>query len=108
MNGVIVLTLAALAASMLHNRVRDETGSSQFQIQLDKWLGDEAVKVLNGAEISRELAEARRATNNWEFKGGTGAYTRAVTLPEMAFADVAALIEKALHSPNPYVGSSSK
>lgn len=84
MNGVIVLTLAALAASMLHNRVRDETGSSRLQLQLARWLGDEAIRLLNGAEIPLALAEARNETNFWEFKGGTGTYTRAVTLGAMA------------------------
>jgi hypothetical protein len=86
MNGVVVLTLAALAASMLHNRLRDEAGISRLQVLLAQWLGDEAVKVLNGLEISRALAESRSTTGHWEFKGGTGTYTRAVTLPKMAQA----------------------
>lgn len=84
MNGVIVLTLAALAVGMLHNRVRDESGSSNLQLQLARWLGDEAIRLLNGAEIPLALEQARNETNSWEFKGGTGTYTRAVTLREMA------------------------
>ncbi|WP_336204385.1 hypothetical protein [Nonomuraea sp. LPB2021202275-12-8] len=42
----------------------------------------DSVKSLNGAAISRLLAEARAGSNLWLFKGGTGTYIRAVTLPE--------------------------
>jgi hypothetical protein len=40
-----------------------------------------AVKALKGADIDREHEEARRRTDRWMFKGGTGTYTRAMTLP---------------------------
>lgn len=40
------------------------------------------VRVLHGSEVGQALAEARRHTDRWYFKGGTGTYTRAVTLPE--------------------------
>jgi hypothetical protein len=39
------------------------------------------VKTLRGPDIGRAFAEARRHTDRWIFKGGTGTYTRAVTLP---------------------------
>ncbi|MFG1704346.1 hypothetical protein ACFLIM_14235 [Nonomuraea sp. M3C6] len=42
----------------------------------------DSVKSLNGAAITRLLAEARASTDMWLFKGGTGTYIRAVTLPE--------------------------
>lgn len=42
----------------------------------------DSVKSLNGAAITRILAEARAGSNLWLFKGGTGTYIRAVTLPE--------------------------
>ncbi|MFF0246916.1 hypothetical protein ACWEU6_23125 [Streptosporangium sandarakinum] len=45
------------------------------------------VKVLNGAEeIAKAHAEARAGTDRWTFKGGTGTYLRAVTLPECVAA----------------------
>jgi hypothetical protein len=40
------------------------------------------VRVLSGSEVSAHLADARRITDRWYFRGGTGTYTRAVTLPE--------------------------
>jgi hypothetical protein len=40
------------------------------------------VQVLPGAEIGHVHALARRKTDRWAFKGGTGTYLRAVTLPE--------------------------
>lgn len=42
----------------------------------------DSVKSLNGAAITRLLAEARTGSDMWLFKGGTGTYIRAVTLPE--------------------------
>ncbi|MEO3868664.1 hypothetical protein ABGB18_07530 [Nonomuraea sp. B12E4] len=42
----------------------------------------DSVKSLNGAAITRLLAEARATSDLWLFKGGTGTYIRAVTLPE--------------------------
>jgi hypothetical protein len=41
------------------------------------------VRMLNSAdEIAQAHAEARRGTDRWMFKGGTGTFIRAVTLPE--------------------------
>lgn len=40
-----------------------------------------AVQVLSGAEVAQALADARSGTDRWIFKGGTGTYIRAVTLP---------------------------
>ncbi|MFI6290123.1 hypothetical protein ACIBEJ_00975 [Nonomuraea sp. NPDC050790] len=42
----------------------------------------DSVKSLSGPAITRVLAEARAASDLWLFKGGTGTYIRAVTLPE--------------------------
>jgi hypothetical protein len=43
--------------------------------------GMAAVKTLKGADIDREHEQARVRTDRWMFKGGTGTYTRAMTLP---------------------------
>jgi len=40
------------------------------------------VQVVPGAEMGHVHALARRKTDRWTFKGGTGTYLRAVTLPE--------------------------
>jgi hypothetical protein len=39
------------------------------------------VSVVSGADVGQVLADARRDTDRWIFKGGTGTYIRAVTLP---------------------------
>ncbi|MFC6929633.1 hypothetical protein ACFQHO_04185 [Actinomadura yumaensis] len=44
------------------------------------------VRVISGAEVARVLADARRETDRWFFKGGTGTYIRAKTLPECVAA----------------------
>ena len=41
-----------------------------------------AVRAIAGSEVGRALAEARQNTDRWIFKGGTGTYLRAVTMPE--------------------------
>jgi hypothetical protein len=40
------------------------------------------VQVLNGVEVAPTLEEARKTTDRWIYKGGTGTFIRAVTLPE--------------------------
>jgi hypothetical protein len=40
------------------------------------------VRVVSGPEANRVLVAARVDTGRWQFKGATGAYIRAVTLPE--------------------------
>ncbi|QXJ25473.1 hypothetical protein AGRA3207_006971 [Actinomadura graeca] len=44
------------------------------------------VRVIGGAQVAHVLAEARRDTDRWFFKGGTGTYIRAKTLPECVAA----------------------
>lgn len=110
LDGATVITLGALAAGMLHNRIREESGESRlrehiaeqlsmvnlvdrFAERYDVWqlidmfedrYSDGSVRMLNGAEISRELQAARETSTLWDFKGGTGTFVRAVTLPSMA------------------------
>jgi hypothetical protein len=40
------------------------------------------VQVLTWPEVTAVLAEARRTTDRWVFRGGTGTYVRARTLPD--------------------------
>jgi hypothetical protein len=44
------------------------------------------VRVISGAQVAQVLEEARRSTDRWFFKGGTGTYIRAKTLPECVAA----------------------
>ncbi|MQY02232.1 hypothetical protein [Actinomadura macrotermitis] len=49
---------------------------------------DEAsvVRVLSRAQLDQVLTEARRSTDRWHYKGGTGRYLRTRTLPECVAA----------------------
>ncbi|WP_030144847.1 hypothetical protein [Spirillospora albida] len=44
------------------------------------------VRVIGGGQVAQVLADARRDTDRWFFKGGTGTYIRAKTLPECVAA----------------------
>ncbi|MEV0428673.1 hypothetical protein ACIBPB_30035 [Micromonospora sp. NPDC049836] len=109
-NSAILLILALLAQALLRDRLRRETAEHQLRQvvrdtrdrltdlvpQMREITGPEGalnrareaidsvsmVRVLHGSEVGQALAEARRHTDRWTFKGGTGTYTRAVTLPE--------------------------
>ncbi|GII86290.1 hypothetical protein Ssi03_42800 [Sphaerisporangium siamense] len=114
-SGVTLLVLGLLTAAILRDRWRQEpmedTIKENFRTtsgalaglpaRLDRLERLEAVvesarrvlddlqvvEVLNGAdEIAEAHAEARRATDRWIFKGGTGTYMRAVTLPDLVLA----------------------
>lgn len=70
-NQAILLVLGLLAFNILRDRHRAEQADPESQ----------AVQLLQSDEIRRELEEARRRTSIWMFKGGTGTYLRAMTLP---------------------------
>lgn len=90
---VTVLTLATLAFVMLRDRGRQEkaakqiagsitTANAQIIDLFGKSQENRPIKILNGPEISRALALARGGTDQLVFKGATGTFTRAVSLPE--------------------------
>jgi len=106
-NGAILLALGLVAAASLRNRAREEAMDNQLHdvlrstadmlTRLPARLDDlestvegtqralaesSFIHVLHGAEVGRALEEARRNTDRWVFKGGTGTFLRAVTLPE--------------------------
>jgi hypothetical protein len=71
-NAAVLLVLALLATTLLRDRQ-----------SISRTLTDtSAVRQLSGDELGQEHAEARRHTDQWIFKGGTGTYLRAVTLRE--------------------------
>lgn len=106
-DGAILLTLGLVASSSLRNRAREEAMDNQLHDVLEttssmlsdlpprlkdlentvestrRLLNESSyIRVLHGAEVGQALEEARRNTDRWVFKGGTGTYMRAVTLPE--------------------------
>lgn len=55
----------------------------QFMTSMEATVdGLTTVSTLKGASRSQAFEDARKHTDRWMFKGGTGTYTRAVTLPE--------------------------
>jgi hypothetical protein len=106
-NGATLLVLAVLAGAILRERsrqrsvehdVRELTGATtDAHLAVDAKLDEikthlddskvalenlSMVRTLTGLEVTHALAEARRDTDRWLFKGGTGTYMRARTLPE--------------------------
>jgi hypothetical protein len=90
---VTVLTLATLAFVMLRDRGRQEKDAKRIEVSVSqgnaqilglfaKFQESRPIKILNGPEISRALVVARTGTDQLVFKGATGTFTRAVSLPE--------------------------
>jgi hypothetical protein len=89
LNSATLLVLALVAQSMLRDRWRRDNTDIEGTLRLAREAFDSVsmVRVLHGTEVGQALAEARRHTDKWQFKGGTGTFIRAVTLPEcMDFA----------------------
>ncbi|MCK9921048.1 hypothetical protein MXD61_03850 [Frankia sp. AgPm24] len=109
-NNVILLVLALLAGGIMRDRTHRESVERALietqerlegvlvplAVQVDR-LDDMAgtvelarismnesrlARAISGVEVTEALAEARADTQEWMFKGGTGTYIRAVTLPE--------------------------
>lgn len=110
-NGAILVTLSLVAAASLRNRAREEAMDNQLHEVLQdtkrmltslpdrleklertvestqRMLNENSYfRVLHGAEVGQALEDARRNTDRWVFKGGTGTYLRAVTLRECVYA----------------------
>jgi hypothetical protein len=101
--GGTLLVLGTLSIAMLRDRSRQEENDEQLGVQLrrvgelqpavaglqsivaevGRTLNDlSMMRVLTWSEVSAALAEARRTTDRWVFRGGTGTYVRARTLPD--------------------------
>jgi hypothetical protein len=119
-SGAILLTLGLVATSSLRNRAREETMDNQLHdvlqstetmltklpARLDELEStvegtrraleeSSFIRVLHGAEVGLALEEARRNTDRWAFKGGTGTFLRAVTIPECV--EIARRKKRTLH-----------
>ncbi|WP_214317627.1 hypothetical protein [Nonomuraea sediminis] len=91
--GAILPVLAVLAFAWLRDRHRNTEAAAR--VESVKGATDDIRNLLTaggggrtlvGTEIGNALQEARQDTDRWMFKGGTGTYTRAVTLPECVAA----------------------
>ncbi|MFD3515135.1 hypothetical protein [Streptomyces sp. NPDC058657] len=81
-SGATLLVLGALAIGSIVERVRQPASIQEALAGTRRALDDQAmVSSLIGAEVGEALREARQRTHLWYFKGGTGTYLRAVTLP---------------------------
>jgi hypothetical protein len=102
-NSAILVTLAALALSVLRDRWNAETEPNaratllaahqsleRLPAQIEEALAERratldeesTIKVLRGNEITESLAEARIEAKEWIFRGGTATFVRGVVLPE--------------------------
>jgi len=89
-SNAVLVTLGVLAVSVLRDRTHRSGADTAFRDALDEFAQGQraaadlaAVKVLRDSAISDAHAQARRQTDRWLFRGGTGTYIRAVTLPEL-------------------------
>jgi hypothetical protein len=82
-SGATLLVLAALVYGSLTERRRRMADIRAASAGTSRAIEDLAmVRTLSGAEVALAHERARRTTTRWVFKGGTGTYLRAVTLPE--------------------------
>ncbi|MGW2047867.1 hypothetical protein ACWCPF_22190 [Streptomyces sp. NPDC001858] len=82
-SGAILLVLAALVYGSLTERRRRMADLRAATAGTSRAIEDLAmVRTLAGPEVGLAHEQARRSTARWVFKGGTGTYLRAVTLPE--------------------------
>ncbi|MFF3223556.1 hypothetical protein ACFYV7_12255 [Nocardia suismassiliense] len=84
-NTEIRQTITEVAGTLrdLHERVATLTPVEGVLERTQRTLDDlAAVRFAVGTEVSEALTKARQGTERWTFKGGTGAHTRVVTLPD--------------------------
>ncbi|WP_330460102.1 hypothetical protein OIB37_26480 [Streptomyces sp. NBC_00820] len=82
-SGATLLVLAALVYGSLTERRRRAADIQDATAGTSRAIEDLAmVRTLSGPEVALAHERARRNTTRWVFKGGTGTYLRAVTLPE--------------------------
>jgi hypothetical protein len=81
--GTILLVLAALVFGSLTERRRRMADIRAATASTGRAIEELAmVRTLAGPEVGLAHEQARRTTARWVFKGGTGTYLRAVTLPQ--------------------------
>lgn len=78
-NNTILLVLAVMTAGNLRDRFATRTMHQKLFAEL---ASAQEIRILTGSEVSMQLRAARHDTEFWHFRGGTGTYLRAITLPE--------------------------
>jgi hypothetical protein len=99
----ILFVLGVLSVAVLRDRARSDETEQQLREEVQRAAAvapalaaltatvndvvrtlDDAtmVRVVSGPEVAAALADARRTTDRWIFRGGTGTYIRAKTLPD--------------------------
>ena len=78
-NNTILLVLAVMIAGNLRDRFAARTMHQQLVAEL---ASSSEIRILTGNQVSIELRAALHDTELWHFRGGTGTYLRAVTLPQ--------------------------
>jgi hypothetical protein len=82
-SGTVLLVLASLVFASLAERKRRTTDMRRAMQGTQQAIADAGmVRSLTGPEVEQALRRARADTDRWIFRGGTGTYLRAVTLPE--------------------------
>jgi hypothetical protein len=82
-SGATLLVLASLTYASLAERKRRVTDMREATSGARRAIEDlTMVRSLSGPEVEQALHNARQDTDRWTFRGGTGTYLRAVTLPE--------------------------
>ncbi|MEV5198314.1 hypothetical protein [Streptomyces sp. NPDC053720] len=82
-SGATLVVLGALALGSIVERLRQPAAIQDAMAGTRRALEDlTMVRSLAGNEVAEALRTARQHTNLWYFKGGTGTYLRAVTLPQ--------------------------
>jgi hypothetical protein len=82
-SGATLLVLASLVYGSLAERRRRVTDMHEATSEARKAIEDlSLVRSVSGSEVEEALRRARQDTDRWTFRGGTGTYLRAVTLPE--------------------------
>ncbi|MEY9941569.1 hypothetical protein [Streptacidiphilus sp. MAP5-3] len=82
-SGSILLVLASLVYASLAERKRRTVDMRRALTETRLAISDTAmVRSLSGPDVEEALRRARADTKRWWFRGGTGTYLRAVTLPE--------------------------
>lgn len=83
-SGATLLVLSGLAIGSIMERIRRMADIREASTGTRAALEDlTMVQSLSGDEVAEAHARARQYSNRWDFKGGTGTYLRAVTLPEL-------------------------
>ncbi|MEU8392471.1 hypothetical protein [Micromonospora sp. NPDC048843] len=77
------VAMASQSLTQIERRMASLEAASSAVLKMQTTVeGIAHIRTVRGADIAAAFSEARQHTDRWLFRGGTGTYTRAVTLPE--------------------------